>query len=260
VVQVTSKTVLLDCQDGVATITLNRPEAHNAINSEMASALRHTMDRVTNDGSIQVILLEGAGPSFCAGGDVRLVIANLDSLDESVRLFMADYNAFVAGLKSAGAITVASIHGTVVGAGLSLASLADICIAADTAVLRPAYADMGIPPDCGGSVGLTAALGPKAALEFLLLTQSMTAREAQAIGLLGMVVPETDRAAETAGVVARLRSIPRHCLTATRDLVRSAPHNALDAQLGKEVDALLTCMATPYYRDAVNRILCKERS
>jgi enoyl-CoA hydratase/carnithine racemase len=156
---------LLRIEGPIATITLNRPAAFNSIDLSIAKKLEQLAAEVAADGSVRVLVIEGVGRAFCAGGDLQTIgaAAAADNIAPVVGELLQHYHAFITGLRQMPKIVLASVHGSAAGAGLSLAFVADLCIAAEDARFTPAYAKLGVSPDGGGTVGVAASVGPRRA-------------------------------------------------------------------------------------------------
>lgn len=247
--------VRLSTSGGVATCTLDRPSAYNAINLPMAKELRGIAIAVERDEAVRVLVINGAGRGFCAGGDIATIAANLGRLDAVVLEFLAEYNAFLTALRRMDKIVVTSVHGVAAGAGLALALMGDICIAEADATFAPTYASLGVTPDCGGTVGVVDAIGAKRALQLFLLEDRLTADEAKALGLVNKVVPSGSLTMETSRIATRLASLEPKCAAGTKRLVNQSASTPITQQLSDEADTLIGCMQSPAYRDAINRFL-----
>src|SRR3984957_10348878 len=186
-----SDPALLAIDGAVATITLNRPATFNSIDLSIAKRLQELAAEVEASDDIKVLIIEGAGRAFCAGGDLQTLgaAAAADTIAPVVGELLHHYHAFIATLLRMPKIVVASVHGSAAGAGLSLAFMADLCIAAEDARFTPAYAKLGVSPDGGGTVGLTAAVGPRRALQIFLSEDHFSAAQAQQWGLVVQMGP-----------------------------------------------------------------------
>src|SRR6516165_10128401 len=156
---------LLRVDGSVATITLNRPTAFNSINLAIARQLELLSAEVEASDEIKVLVIEGEGRAFCAGGDLQTIgtAAATDTIAPVVGELLKHYHAFITTLRRMPKIVLSSVHGSAAGAGLSLAFVADLCIAAEDARFTPAYAKLGVSPDGGGTVGVVAAVGARRA-------------------------------------------------------------------------------------------------
>ena len=245
----------LSIAGSVATLTLNRPEARNALDAAMARTLRRHVLEIEASASIRVVVVNGSGAGFCAGGDIRLVADHLDGVAPLVHRLLADLHEFLCCLRRMPKIVLTSVHGAAAGAGLSLAMMGDLCVAADNARFVTAYAKLGVSPDCGGTVGIVEALGIKKAMQLFLLEDELSAAQAESFGLVNKVFPASELAGATAALAARLSEIEPSALEATKRLLNQSPYLPLAQQLASEGEALIACMQTPRYREKVQRFL-----
>src|SRR3954447_11886195 len=149
---------LLRIEGLIATITLNRPGAFNSVNLAIAQKLEQLAAEVEGNDDIRVLVIEGEGRAFSAGGDLQTIgaAAAADNIAPVVGELLLHYHAFITSLRRMPKVVLASVHGSAAGAGLSLAFVADLCIAAEDARFTPAYAKLGVSPDGGGTVGVVA--------------------------------------------------------------------------------------------------------
>src|ERR1700716_1663865 len=147
---------LLRVEGPIATITLNRPAAFNSINLAIAKKLEQLAAEVEADDELRVLVPEGEGRAFSAGGDLQTIgaAAAADTIAPVVGELLKHYHAFITALRRMPKIVLSSVHGSAAGAGMSLAFVADMCIAAEDARFTPAYAKIGASPDGGGTVGV----------------------------------------------------------------------------------------------------------
>lgn len=259
--EATIEPALLAVDGSIATITLNRPTAFNAINLALAQQVERLAAQVEADGAIRVLVLRGEGRAFCAGGDLQTIgnAAAANTITPVVGELLQHYHAFIAALRRMPKIVLASVHGSAAGAGLSLAFAADLCIATDDARFTPAYAKLGVSPDGGGTVGVVASVGVRRALQIFLAEDGFTAQQAHDWGLVTKVVPAADLATATRALAERLAQNQPAGLAATKALIHSAPGNTVEQQLAAERDAIIACMHTDEFRDAVQRFMSKGK-
>jgi enoyl-CoA hydratase/carnithine racemase len=245
----------------IATITLNRPAAFNAINLAIAKRLEQLAAQIEADRDVRVLVLQGEGRAFCAGGDLQTIgaAAGTDTIAPVVGELLQHYHAFIATLRRMPKIVLASVHGSAAGAGMSLAFAADICIAAEEARFTPAYAKLGVSPDGGGTVGVVASVGVRRALQIFLAEDSFTAKQAYQWGLVAKVVPGLELMAATREFALRLAHNMPAGLAATKALIYSAPTNSVELQLDAERDAIIACMHSDEFRTAVRKFTSKEK-
>ncbi len=223
-------TVQLAIADGVATVTLNRPEALNALNATLRAELRAVLKGVAKDPSVRAVVLTGAGRAFCSGADLR---GGPDERDFR-RVLVDEYHPIIEALRELPKPIVAAVNGAAAGAGLSLAFAADLVVAAESARFVVAFHRIGLVPDSGLTRVLVRALGRHRAFELLLGERHLDAAEATAAGLLAATVPD-DRLITVAGDLARrLASGPTTGIALTKRLVNLAEEATLAESLAAE--------------------------
>jgi enoyl-CoA hydratase/carnithine racemase len=252
---------LLRIEGPIATITLNRPAAFNAIDLSIAKKLEQLGAEVEGADDIRVLVIEGAGRAFCGGGDLQTIgaAAAADNIAPVVGEMLSHYHAFITTLRRMPKIVLASVHGSAAGAGLSLAFVADLCIAAEDARFTPAYAKLGVSPDGGGTVGVAASVGVRRALQIYLAEDSFTAAQAYDWGLVAKVVPAVELKAATRELALRLAQNAPAALAATKALIHRAHVTPIEAQLDAERDAIIDCMSTDEFRVAVKKFTSKGK-
>jgi enoyl-CoA hydratase/carnithine racemase len=252
---------LLRIEGAVATITLNRPAAFNSINLAIAKKLEQLAADVEASDDIKVLVIEGEGKAFSAGGDLQTIgaAAAADTIAPVVGELLKHYHAFITTLRRMPKLVLSSVHGSAAGAGLSLAFVADLCIATDDARFTPAYAKIGVSPDGGGTVGVVAAVGVRRALQIFLAEDSFTAQQAYDWGLVAKVVPAVELKAATRELALRLAQNAPAGLAATKALIHRAPTTPIEQQLDAERDAIIDCMHTDDFKNAVKKFLSKGK-
>jgi len=247
--------VILDIRGPIATLTLNRPAVFNALDPVIARQLPALAATVEANETVRVLIIRGAGPAFCAGGDIQTFAEHLDDMGPVVRELLADLHAFLLTLRRMPQFVITSVHGAAAGAGLSLSFMGDLCIAADTARFTAAYHKLGVSPDGGGTVGIVRAAGARRALQIFLAQGSFTAAEGAAWGLVNEVVPAGELEAATLALAERIARTPLHAIAATKRLVHQSSATAMADQLDAEQEALIACMARPDFGTAVRSFL-----
>jgi enoyl-CoA hydratase/carnithine racemase len=169
------------------------------------------------------------------------------------------YHGFITTLRRMPKIVLASVHGSAAGAGLSLAFVCDLCIAAEDARFTPAYAKLGVSPDGGGTVGVVAAVGARRSLQIFLAEDSFSAVQAFCWGLVAKVVPPAELKVATHELALRLAQNTPSCIAATKTLIQRASTTAIEQQLDAERDGIIDCMHTDEFRVAINRFLNKGK-
>ncbi|PZC50323.1 MAG: 2-(1,2-epoxy-1,2-dihydrophenyl) acetyl-CoA isomerase [Chloroflexi bacterium] len=189
-------------QDGIATITLNRPEALNAMDGPLMDATRAGIIAANNDDSVRVVILTGAGRGFCAGGDLRASGTLGEGPTEARISILRTYMQTSQMLREMRKVTIAAINGAVAGAGLAWACAADLRYAADSAKFLTAFGNVGLSGDFGGTWTLPRIVGPAKARELYLLGDTLDAQQALQIGLVSDVFP-ADAFLERVGEIAQ---------------------------------------------------------
>lgn len=246
-----AKRVLLEVDGAIATLTLNRPEAHNAFDRELAEELSKTVRKAVADRAVRVVVLRGAGAAFCAGADLPTFLRNLDDPAPMVRDILGNINQASNMLRESGRIVVASIHGAAVGVGLSLAIQSDFCIAANTTTIVPGYARVGVSPDGGATKAAVERLGVRRAIQLYLGEEMLDAGRAFELGLIDRIVPEPELGRATRDLAEQLARNSAEAILHTKALLRQADCTPHAVQLHAEMEAIIDCMATEFYRAAV---------
>ncbi|WP_433327637.1 enoyl-CoA hydratase-related protein [Spirillospora sp. CA-294931] len=254
-----SETVLYDLTDGVATITLNRPDGMNSLTSEMKEALVATVQRAAGAAEVRAVLITGAGRAFCAGQDLREHGDNLAAgkgLDGTVE---RHYNPLITAITTMPKPVVAAVNGVAAGAGASLAFAADLVVAADTAKFATAFTGIGLAPDSGMSWTLQRLVGRAKATELLLLGTPVKAAEALELGLVNRVVPADELAPAAVELARRLASGPTISYHAVKTALDYAATHDLPSSLQKEAELQELCEKTTDHRNATEAFLKKQQ-
>jgi len=246
----------LDIARAIARIRFNRPDSLNAINIGMAQAFQDAIATIAATPGVRAVLLCGQGKAFMAGGD--LAELSLDSATTAARII----EPLHAGLQIMAALpvpVVASVHGAIAGAGLSMMLAADLAIAADDSIFNMAYARIGASPDGSGSWHLPRVVGLRKAMEIALLSESFDAQEALRLSVVNRVVPASDLLAETDKLMRRLADGPTASFGHIKSLLREAQTRDLATQLDAERAAFEACAATEDFHEGVTAFLQKHR-
>ena len=212
--------VLYQLRDEVAYVTLNRPEASNAVDLDCARLFGDVVSRVTNDGP-RAVLIAGKGKRFCAGGDVSSILRAPDR-PSYVHELAGTFEAGLRRLSELPVPVVAAVQGGVAGAGLAVVLNCDVVIAARSTKFLMAYSAVGLTPDCGVSYLLPRAVGQQRALELALTGRTLIADEAMAWGLVAEVVEDEDVLRRAVEVVAQVAHAATSALGEAKRLIRSS--------------------------------------
>lgn len=251
--------IVLEMSQGIARLTFNRPDRLNALNVDTAQSFERHIECVVADSSIKALILRGAGRSFLAGGDLSEFCSSDDPGGVARRL-IPPFHRGLERLAASPVISIAAAHGAVAGAGLSLVLCSDLAVGADDASFNLAYAKIGASPDGGSSWALPRIVGLHRAMEIALLSDTITAAEAKALGILNRTAPAgaLDLAAED--IATRLAVGSREAQGRTKALLRASLGNSLPEQLVSEADNFEACAETPYFRSAVQGFFAKRAS
>ena len=254
--------VMQDVSDGVLTITMNWPDRLNVLGGEMVDGLADAFGRASRDSDVRCVVLQGAGKHFCAGGDIQLMqewaAMDVDARQEQFRSFISRFHVVVNGMQALSKPVVASVHGAVAGAGLSITMGSDLAVAAEDAVFTLAYIKIGTSPDGGGTYGLPRIVGLKKAMEVAMLGDRFDAETVLSLGLVNKVVPAEERERETRALAARLAEGPTVALGRTKALLHSSLTSDLDTQLDREKESFARCAATEDFAEGLNAFMEKR--
>ncbi|NUR58168.1 MAG: enoyl-CoA hydratase [Catenulispora sp.] len=254
-----SDSVAYDVTEGVGTITLNRPEAMNSLDSATKSALRDTVAEAAGDDSVRVIVLGGSGRAFCVGQDLKEHAASLEAGNGLSNTVQEHYNPLLRTLAAAPKPVIAAVNGVAAGAGAALAFAADLRIASDKAAFNLAFANIGLTADSGASWTLPRLVGPAKALELLMLPDTIGIEQAAALGLVHRVVPAAELDAAVGELAARMAAGPTAAYAAIKRSVGFGLAHTLEETLELEAALQDACAATEDHRNAVRAFLAKEK-
>ncbi len=257
-----TSSVLLDLTEGVATITLNRPDAMNSLDVATKQALLETVRAVAEDPAARCVVLTGTGRAFCVGQDLKEHIEILHS-GSSEQLFTTvdeHYNPIVTAIATMPKPVIASVNGVAAGAGASLAFACDLRYLAEAGGFNLAFANVALSCDTGASYHLQRLVGRAKAIELLYFPRTLTAEESLDLGLATAVVAGDDDLGSVVGdVAARLAAGPTVALGAMRRSVAYAAGHSLEEALGFESQMMTETGATEDHAAAVAAFIAKER-
>ncbi len=242
-------------EDGVATLTMNRPEARNALTADLQAALSEAAPRLAADPRVRVVVLTGAGGAFCAGGDVKGFVAAPEagvtppSFEERVHGLRTRMD-FSRWLHQMPKPTLAVIPGAAAGAGLSMALACDLRIASNDAKMTTAFSKIGASGDYGGSYFLTQLVGPAKARELYFTADVITGAEAARLGIVTRAVPAEDLAREAGELARRLASLPTAAIGYMKKNLGLAEHGNLDQVMDMEAIHMVRTMMTDDHKAA----------
>ena len=246
--------------EGVATITLNRPERLNALTFEVYRELTNTFAALRSEPEVRAVVITGAGRAFCSGGDVHDIIGELFKRDmEGLLAFTRLTCELVANIRALHKPVIASLNGTTAGAGACIALASDIRIAAEEAKIAFLFVKVGLSgADMGAAYLLPRVVGLAKATELLYTGDFISAQEAERIGLYNRVVPASQLKDATQELAELLARGPAFALAKTKELLDREAHMNLEAALECEAQAQAICMQHPDYREAYEAFVAKR--
>ena len=246
--------------EDVATITLSRPEAANAMNPVMARELNLAAIECEEHQSLRVVLINAEGKLFCAGGDISEFAAAGKQVGGLIREMAGDLHLAISRLTRLKAPVIAAIQGTAAGAGFSLAIAADISIAADTAKFTMAYTNGGLSPDGSSTYFLPRRIGDRRARELMLTNRILTAQEAADWGVINQAVPAETLDQTVQQLFKTFRHGPTLAFGAVKALLNDSFNNGLETQMELETRAIADCAMTPDGQEGLHAFLEKRQA
>ncbi|MBF0269693.1 MAG: 2-(1,2-epoxy-1,2-dihydrophenyl)acetyl-CoA isomerase [Alphaproteobacteria bacterium] len=252
-------TVALTVGEGVATITLNRPDKLNSFTEVMHGELLSIVSNVAADAGVRCVLLTGAGRGFCAGQDLSdpVMRTGPDAVDMGETIERL-YNRLIRAVRSIQAPVVCAVNGVAAGAGANLALSCDIVLAARGASFIQAFSKIGLVPDSGGTWFLPRLVGPARAMALSLLGEKISAEQAQQWGMIWKVVDDALLMDEATALAKHLASQPTKALGLIKQALNASWSNTLDQQLDLERDLQRTASQSPDYAEGVAAFLAKR--
>ncbi|MFI1395180.1 enoyl-CoA hydratase/isomerase family protein [Streptomyces sp. NPDC020681] len=256
--------VLYEVSDGLATITINRPEAMNAMNTEAKVALRDSLQAAAADPDVRAVLLTASGRAFCVGQDLKEHVSLLETdratgSGSTMTTVREHYNPIVRALTGMPKPVVAGVNGVAAGAGLGFALAADYRVVADTAKFTTSFAGVALTADSGVSWTLPRLIGQSRAADLLLFPRSFSAQEAFELGIANKVVPADELAAEAAAVARALAEGPTLAYAALKESLAYGAGHTLSETLEKEDELQTRAGASEDHTIAVQAFIAKEK-
>jgi len=249
---------------GVATLTLNRPKTLNALDMAMTKAFVPAFQQIANDPTIRVVIVQGEGEHFMAGGDIKGFGETLAAPGpERKKHFLEMINFIHAGveiMQRMDVITVAKVRGACAGFGMSLAIGCDLTVASDDAYFATAYKAIGLTPDGGQSYFLPRLVGMKKAMELTLLSERIKADEAARLGFVNRVVPlaELDAAVDT--IAMQIARSARGSMAGAKRLVNTSLARTMSEQLNAEAESFATCASKDDFVEGIRAFIEKRHA
>ncbi|HZY75759.1 MAG TPA: enoyl-CoA hydratase-related protein [Jatrophihabitantaceae bacterium] len=255
-----SDVLLIERTDGVATVTLNRPDSMNSLSVELKQALVSAVEELGADGSVRAVVLTGNGRGFCVGQDLREHVAMLESGDPApLSTVVEHYNPIVQGLAGMPKPVIAAVNGMAAGAGAGLAFACDFRITAKSAGFLLAFANVGLTLDSGVSWTLPRLIGAARATSLALLAEPITAEAALEMGLVNAVVEPERLLPAAQELAARLAAGPTAAYAAIKASIAYAASSTLAESLAKEAELQTAMGRTDDHRNATAAFVAKQK-
>ncbi len=254
------ETIEFTISEGVAVLTLNRPESLNSFNAQMHSEVRSALKEVKKDKSVRCLLLTGNGRGFCAGQDLgdRNVAPGsaAPNLGESIE---KNYSPMLRTIRSLEMPVICAVNGVAAGAGANIAFACDIVLAAKSASFIQAFCKIGLIPDCGGTWTLPRLVGPARAMALSLLGDKISAEQAEQWGMIWKSVENESLKEEAMAMAQHFASQPTKGLALIKRAIQASATNTFDEQLDLERDLQTLAGRTDDYREGVSAFIAKRK-
>lgn len=247
------ETVTYDLTDRIATVTMNRPDALNALSQQLTSDLDRAFRQVILDDA-RAVIFTGNGRAFCSGGDLR-EMKSMWEKEGRIEAFLEDPLGALHGviqlIRETPVPFIAAVNGVCAGAGVNFALACDIVIAAEDASFREAFVRIGLTPDCGGTFFLPRAVGEKIAAELFMTGDSVSAERAVAIGMINKAVPPASLLDEALSMALKLAAGPTGSIGRIKQMLNASFSNDLAAQLALEHDCQIESGKSADFKEGI---------
>jgi len=242
--------------DGVATITLNRPDKLNSFDRAMSLEVIHALDAAQGDGNVRAVLLTGEGRAFSAGQDLAEAIAPGTKIED---ILTTQYNPIVRRIRALNKPVVAAVNGVAAGAGANIAFACDLTLAAESANFIQSFINIGLIPDSGGTFTLPRLVGMQRAFGQMILAPKVSAKEAEALGMIWKAVPDADLMNEASALAKKLATMPTKAIALTKQALNRGLSGTLDTQLDTENELQSIAGRSHDYNEGVQAFLEKRK-
>ncbi|MCB9288863.1 MAG: enoyl-CoA hydratase/isomerase family protein [Lewinellaceae bacterium] len=253
-----NNSILYEVDGHVARITLNRPNAYNSFNREMALALQARLGQCKDDPLVRAIYLTGAGKAFSAGQDLNEVVA--EDGPKMTTILTEHYNPIIIRLRQIEKPVVAAVNGVAAGAGANIALACDVVVAAESASFIQAFSKIGLIPDSGGTFFLPRLIGIQKASALMMLGDKVSAEEAERLGMIYDYFHDEEFAEKSMEIARRLSLMPTKGLGYTKRALNHSFDNDLERQLAIEDQLQSAAGQTEDYKEGVNAFLEKRKA
>ena len=253
------QTLLYEVADGVATITLNRPDSMNAMSPELAAELHDAALAIDASPEVRAVVLTGAGKVFCAGGDLGAFAAAGDGARTLIMKMTGDLHLALSRLARNSAPVIAAVNGTAAGAGFSLLMAADLAIAAESAVMTMAYTNAGLSPDGSSTYYMPRKIGDRRTRELMLTNRVLSAAQALDWGVVNEVVSDDVVLASAQKLAGKLASGPTQAFGQVKALLDGSLDQSLESQMELEARAIAGLVTTADGQEGLHAFLEKRK-
>jgi 2-(1,2-epoxy-1,2-dihydrophenyl)acetyl-CoA isomerase len=240
-------------------VTLNRPEAYNALNLDMMNLLAEALSLGTRDDSIKGVLITGRGKAFCSGGDLKWISQQKDDAGSVLHRLAPQFHLSIHQIRRMEKPVIAAINGIAAGGGFSLALACDFRVMAQSANLRQAYTSSGLSIDGGGSFALPRLVGLARAMEIMAFDDPISSAQALEWGLVTKVVPDEEVLSESVAILERLAMTSLHSFAWSKKLMTDSFNNTLETQLELESQGISACGAHPDGQEGIKAFVEKRK-
>ena len=248
--------ILYTIAEGVATISLNRPDKLNSFDREMALETIAALDAAKDDASVRAVLLTGEGRAFCAGQDLAEAIAPGTLIEEIITV---QYNPIVRRLRNLPKPVVCAVNGVAAGAGANIAYACDLTLAAESANFIQSFINIGLIPDSGGTYTLPRLVGMQRAFGQMILAPKVSAKEAESLGMIWKAVPDSELMNEATALAKKLAVMPTKAIALTKEALNRSQNTSLDTQLDHENELQSIAGRSYDYNEGVKAFLEKRK-
>lgn len=255
----TYRTLDFAIEDNIATITLNRPEAANAMNPLMGKELSLSAIACQENTAVRAVIIKANGKMFCAGGDLAEFAAAGEAIGTLIREMAGDLHLAISRLTRLNAPVIAAVQGTAAGAGFSLAVAADITIAAEHAKFTMAYTNAGLSPDGSSTYFLPRRIGDRKARELMLTNRVLSAEEAVSWGIINQAVPADQLDSTVDALAKQLANGPTLAFGSVKTLLNQSFDNGLETQMELETREIARLSATADGQEGIQAFLAKRK-
>ena len=254
-----SEPILTERHENILQITLNRPEAYNALNLDMMRRLTEALSSAAKEESVEGILLAGKGKAFCAGGDLKWISQQPEEAGSVLHRLAPQFHLAIAEIRRMEKPVVAAINGIAAGGGFSLALACDFRVMGESAVLRQAYTSSGLSIDGGGTFALPRLLGLARAMEIAAFDSPISSARALEWGLVTKVVPESEVLTEALAMLRQLLKTALHSFAWSKRLLMESFNNTLETQLELEQQGISDCARHPNGQEGIKAFVEKRK-